>query len=205
MSGENPFGGFDNDWANTPEAQKGGGLGRVPPGVYKCMLTAVDPGTGTPAVDKEVIDNRKKGGSLGLKLFLEILSPEKAKNPNTGEEEVVKGKIIEHVFWVTGNTLDFVKRDAHTILGRELKTAGELYTVQWAGHTVEVGVRDEEYNGYINSRVYFWNKWDPKAATPAAAPKAGATAAPRGPVATKKAAAKTGAPAGGSGGTDVEF
>jgi len=188
MSGvENPFGGFDEQWAGTEPAERGNAFGRVPPAVYKVVCAAVDPGPGV-MIDHEILDNREKGKSLGLKVFFEILSPEAIMNPVSKEPEVTKGRIVEHVFWVTEKTLAFLKRDVETITGKKLAKASDLLTIAWAGQTCEIGVRDEEYNGYVNSRVNYINAWDPK--KPAAPPrtaKAGA-AAPPGAVAPTSAA-----------------
>lgn len=181
---ENVFENFDNDWKNAEIAAPGGNLGRLPEGVYRGIFVAVDRGDGIP-VDNEPIDNSGKGGSIGLKVFLEVIEPEKVG------EVITKHKPVEHVFWVTQKTLPYIKRDVKTIFGKELPSAGMLPKIHWAGHTVEFGVRDEEYNGYVNSRIKFFAPWSPKAGTPAKTP----TSAPAAPSKAARNAPKEAVPA----------
>jgi len=173
MSTHNPFEAFDDTWAKTPEAPAGGGGTRVPKAVYKFVLASVNLGKDgeDKIVDREVIDNRAKQGSLGLKVFAEIVEPENVPDPRTQELVRTRGKIIDYVFWVTEKNMPFIKRNIHTITGSELDKARDLLTIPLAGCTFEAGVDDEEYNGRINSRIQWFNPWKP-GGTPQGAPAA---------------------------------
>jgi len=154
----NPFGDFDNDWKGAKEAESPMSGDRVPPNTYKLLCVSRNIGKDGQdlVVDHEVIDNRPNGGSLGLKIFLEILEPEKV-----GEERT-KGKVLEHVFWITPKTIPFLKRHVRIITGKELIAAGDLGKITWTGFTVEGVVDDEVYKGWTRSRIQLFNEWDPK-------------------------------------------
>jgi hypothetical protein len=153
-----PFGGFEDDFKNTETAGPVSVPGRVPPATYRVAVGMINIGKEEDVlVDHVVIDSTAKGGSKGFKLSFEILEPEAMP-----DGEVVKGRTVEKVFWITQKNLPYVKRDIATILGRDLESLSELTKIPWAGKTCEIVVRDEEYQGMINSRVAFVNKWDPK-------------------------------------------
>lgn len=152
---ENPFAEFEEDFKNAKPAAKGS-IGRLPEyGAYKGVCTTVDLAGDGVMVDREIFTS--KGGTKALKIFLEIVDPEKVG------DTTVKGEVHEHVWWITDKMLPYIKRDASTVLGREVVSMAELAKVQWAGHTVEFGLKDESYNGFVNSKVSFFNPWDPKA------------------------------------------
>jgi hypothetical protein len=154
MPDVNPFGEFEDEFKSTEAAKPGSSVGRLPEGVYHGVCTQVDlEGDGT-MVDKHIFGGGDK--TKALKIFLEILDPEKVGEVTT------KGEIHEYVFWMTAKNLPYVKRDASLILGKEVTSLGELATCQWAGHTVEFGLKDETYNGFTKSKVSFFNTWEPK-------------------------------------------
>ena len=125
-------------------------MGRLPEGIYHGVCTQVDLEGDGALVDKHIFGGGDK--SKGLKIFLEILDPEKVG------EVTVKGEIHEHVFWVTAKMLPYIKRDASVILGKEIASLGELASCQWAGHTVEFGLKDDTYNGFTRSKVIFFKR-----------------------------------------------
>jgi len=175
MSGE--FGDFEQDFAKVDKAAAGGGSDLTPEGVYKVVCSHQDVKGDGKLVDHEVIQSKQM--SKGLKIFLEVLEPAVMK---VGKEEVkTKGRVIEHVFWVTQKNLAYIKRDAATILGRDLKTINELTTTPWVGSTCEIGIKHEMYNGFKNEKVSFFNAWKPqkeqakKEETKATAPTGAAT------------------------------
>lgn len=153
------FGDFEEKFDTTKKAEAGGGGGDlVPEGVYKFVCSHQDVRGDGNAVDFEVI--RSKAETKGVKLFCEILDPETMK---VGSEVIrTRGMVIEHVFWVTEKNLSYIKRDAATILGRDLKRLSELASPIWAGKTFEAGVKHEVYQGFKNARISFFNPWSPK-------------------------------------------
>lgn len=159
MTNQSEFGDFEESFQKTPKAEAGGGGGDlIPESVYQVVCSRQDVRGDGVLVDHEII--KSKAESKGVKIFLEILSPESVK---VGTEMVkTKGQIQEHVFWVTQKNLPYLKRDVATLLGRDLKNLTELTTMQWAGLTAEVGIKHETYNGFKNSRVGFFNQWNPK-------------------------------------------
>jgi len=174
---ENPFGEFEDEFKNTEAAKPGSSVGRLPEGIYHGVCTQVDLEGDGNLVDKHIFGGGDK--TKALKIFLEILDPEKVGEVTT------KGEIHEYVFWMTAKNLPYVKRDASLILGKEVASLGELAVCQWAGHTVEFGLKDDTYNGFTKSKVSFFNAWEPKTAAKKDADK-GKTAKT---TATKKAAA----------------
>jgi hypothetical protein len=176
---ESPFSEFEEEFKNTEAAKAGSSVGRLPEGVYKGVCTTVDLEGDGKMVDKNVFGGGDK--TKGLKIFLEILEPEKVGEITT------KGEIHEYVFWVTAKSLPYVKRDASTILGKPVNSLAELAACEWAGHTVEFGLKDETYNGFTRSKVTFFNAWDPKTAKPD--PKGATKKDPAKTATTKKAAA----------------
>lgn len=153
------FGDFETDFKNTDKAQHGSSLGTVPEGAYKVACCAQDITGNGKVVDHEVFE--ANSGTKGFKLFLEIQSPEFMVNKATGEKVKTKGEVIEHVFWVTQKNLGFLKRDIATLLGRDLKSLSELTKITWLGKTCEVGVKHEVYRGFNQSRVSYFNAWNP--------------------------------------------
>lgn len=149
---------FDEDFKKADKAQPGASIGRLPESVYKGVCASVDLEGDGKLIDHEVFETGK--GTKGFKLFFEILEPEKVGDVET------KGQIHEHVFWITKANLPYAKRDLSAILGRDLETLSELKTIQWAGKTVEFGLKDETYQGFTRSKTTFINAWAP--------PKAGA-------------------------------
>ena len=160
MTTENIFGDFESDYRLAPKAPPGSTPGRVPPGTYKFVLTTHEPEEGQAPIDYEIISS--KTGTKGFKVFCEILEPETMMNARTGEHEETKGKVIDHVFWVTKPNLPFLKRDISIILGRDLESLEELTRLPWAGRTFEGVVKDEEYQGIIRSRIAYINPWTPE-------------------------------------------
>jgi hypothetical protein len=161
MAPENVFGDFEADFRAADKAPLGSTPGRVPPGTYKFILTTSESDDELGLIiDYDIIES--KAGTKGFKVFCEILEPEKMTNPKTGELEVTKGKVVEHVFWITKNNLPFIKRDISTILGRDPESLGELTRLTWAGRTFEGVVRDEAYLGVVRSRIAFINPWRPQ-------------------------------------------
>jgi len=161
MTNQSEFGDFEESFSKTQKAEAGGGGGDlIPESVYRGVLSRQDVRGDGVLVDHEVI--KSKADSKGVKVFLEIIDPAEVK---VGAEMVkTKGQIQEHVFWVTQKNLPYLKRDVATIIGRDLKSLSELTTLQWAGLTVEFGIKHETYNGFKNSRVSFFNAWNPKKA-----------------------------------------
>ena len=159
MTNQSEFGDFEESFQKTQKAEAGGGGGDlIPESVYRVVCSRQDVRGDGVLVDHEVI--KSKADSKGVKIFLEILDPETVK---VGTENIkTRGQIQEHVFWVTQKNLPYLKRDVATLLGRDLKTLGELTSMQWAGLTAEVGIKHETYNGFKNSRVSFFNQWSPK-------------------------------------------
>lgn len=152
---ENPFAEFEDAY-KAAEAKGAPSIGRLPEfNAYKGVCTTVDLKGDGVMVDHEIFE--AKTGTKGLKIFLEILSPEKVG------DTTVKGEIHEHVWWVSEGTLPRIKWDAGIVLGKPVETMAELARAKWAGHTVEFGLNDVTYNGFVNSRVSFFNPWDPNA------------------------------------------
>jgi hypothetical protein len=177
MANPNEFGDFDDDFKTAKKAEAGGGGGElIPEGLYKVVISQQDIKGDGVLVDHEVI--KSKAESKGLKLFLEILDPAEVK---VGTETIkTRGQLVEHVFWVTKKNIPFLKRDVATILGRDLKSLGELTSTIWAGNTCEVGVKHEVYQGFKNSRVSFFNAWKPGKDDKKSAPAKQTAAAPAG-------------------------
>jgi hypothetical protein len=160
---KDPFGDLETDFKKAEKAKTFSG-GRLPVHhAYKGVCVAFNP---EGLEDGELVDKHffvTPSGTKAVKIMLEILDPEKVG------DEVVKGKNFEYVFWVTApregsaGTLGQVKRDAATILGRDIAELKELLSSVWAGRTVEFGVRDDSYNGFINSKVTHFNAWAPEA------------------------------------------
>lgn len=155
------FSDFEDEFNKAPKAEAGGGGGDlIPEGPYKVVCSQQDVRGDGKLVDFELI--KSKTETKGLKLFFEILEPAEVK---VGTEMIkTKGQVVEHVFWVTGKNLKFIKRDVATIIGRDLKSINELTSLTWAGLTCEVGIKHEVYQGFKNSRVSFFNAWNPKKA-----------------------------------------
>lgn len=151
----NPFG-EDMDDVYKQEEAASMPSGRIPPGTYKAVCTQ-DPGSDVSR-DHEIFEAGT--GTKGLKIFLELLEPEEVNG------KAIKGEILEHVFWVTKKNIPYVKRDVATILGKAPESLAELAGASWAGNTCEVVVKDEERDGYVNSRVKFINPWKPKTGEP---------------------------------------
>jgi len=193
---ENEFGDFENDFQTAEKATPGAATGLVPDGPYKVVCTSVDVNGDGQAVDHEIV--KAKTQTKGLKIFLEILEPAEVEDPVTKKAFKTKGEIIEHVFWVTQANMKYLKRDAATILGRDLKSLAELTAVQWLGKTCEVGLRAETYGGFKRSRVNYFNSW---------VPAKGAQEASSKPTTKKGAAKPAPAPASteSSGGGDPDF
>lgn len=155
MSTENPFSEFDEEFKNVDAARPGSSIGRLPEAVYRGVCTTVDLEGDGRMVDREIFTTPT--GTKAMKIFLEILEPEKVGEVTT------KGEIHEFVFWVTSKNLPYVKRDASIIVGSPVETTEQLARIAWAGHTVEFGLKDETYQGFTRSKVSFFAPWDPKA------------------------------------------
>lgn len=152
---ENPFGELD-DLSGVEKAQPAPSSGRIPPGTYQAVCTSVDLEGDGKLVDHHYFETPNH--TKAVKLFWEILSPEKV-----GEEET-KGRIHEFVFWCTEKNRPYVMRDAETILGAPITKLSDLLKVSWAGKTLEFGVKDEPYQGFMQSKVTFINPWSPDGA-----------------------------------------
>ncbi len=155
---ENPFGEFEDEYKSTEKAKPGSSIGRLPEhNAYRGVCTTVDLKGDGVMVDHDIF--KFNSGTTGLKIFIEILEPEKVG------ETTVKGEIHEHVWPITSKMLPYVKRDAATIIGKEVPALADLAKPIWAGHTVEFGLKDDNYNGVTRSKVSFFNPWNPKAAS----------------------------------------
>lgn len=146
---------FEEESKNVEAAKPGAAIGRLPAGVYRGVCTTVDLEGDGKQVDKHIFGGGDK--TKGMKIFLEILEPEKVGDVD------VKGEIHEHVFWVTSAMLPYIKRDCSIILGKEIKTVNEAAASTFAGRPIEFGLKDDTYNGFTRSKVSFFNAWDPKA------------------------------------------
>jgi len=152
---ENPFADIECDWEKVEKAKPGMSTGRIPPWpAYKGVCVAFDPKGDGNMVDHELL--APVGKNKGVKISIEIL------DPMLVEEETVKGKTYEHIFWISAANWPYVKRDAENILGAEVKTPLELLKAVWAGHTVEFGIKDETYNGFVRSKSTHFNLWAPE-------------------------------------------
>ena len=151
---ENPFSEFDESFKNAQAAKPGSSIGRLPEFAnYKGVCTTVDLEGDGVMVDKAIFE--AKTGTKGLKIFLEILEPEKVG------DVTVKGEIHEHVFFVTDGMLPYIKRDAAIILGRPVESMAQFAKEKWAGATVEFGLKDEASQGFVRSKVSYFNAWKP--------------------------------------------
>lgn len=156
---QDPFADMECDWEKVEKAESGFQSGRLPEfGAYKAVCVTFDPGTtqSEEQVDHHYFVTEKGKGTKAVKITLEVLDPEKVG------EEAVKGRTHEHVFWITPDNWPYVRRDAETILGKEIKHPKDLLTSVWAGHTVEFGVKNEEWNGTKRSKTSFFNAWAPE-------------------------------------------
>lgn len=160
MSDEGIFDDVENDFGKADKAEPLAAPGYVYPGTYQVVCVAIDPKGDGKIIDHDAFEARTH--TKGFKLFFEILSPEKVRNEETGEEEETKGKVVEHVFWVSKDNAPYVKRDIASILGRELESLKELHSIAWAGKTCEIGVKDDTYQGFLRSKVAFINAWAPE-------------------------------------------
>jgi hypothetical protein len=189
---ENPFGEFEDVAKNIEAAGPVASTGRLPVFAnYKGVCTTVDLKGDGVMVDKEIFSART--GTKGLKIFLEILEPEEVDGVK------VKGEIHEHVFFVTEGMIPSLKRDVPIILDRPWVSMAQFAKEKWAGSTVEFGLKDEAWQGFVRSRVSYFAPWKPgkadetaKAADPkkggAAGATKGAAGAAKGGSATKGAA-----------------
>lgn len=103
-------------------------------------------------------------GNRGLKVMFEIIEPAVAldfTNDEKGKKVGVRGKIIEHVFWITAKNLPFVKRDVLKITGRELDSPKELMDINWMECFVEIVLKHDTYEGRTRNKVAFFNEWSP--------------------------------------------
>lgn len=150
---ENPFGEFEDVAKNTEAAKPGSSPGRLPPGAYKGVCTTVDLEGDGVLVDKEVF--KTGAGTQALKIFLEILEPEKVG------DVTVKGEIHEHVFWVTDGMIPYIKRDVPIITDKPWESMAQFAKQKWAGATVEFGLKDELYMGFMRSKVSYFAPWKP--------------------------------------------
>ena len=160
MGNPNPFGDFEDDFKKTEKAEAAASPGRIPTGTYKFVLTSQENKEGVLS-DHEVFTT--PSGTKAFKLYCEVLEPEEMPNPKTGEPHITKGAVLEHPFWITQKNLPYVKRDLSTILERDLESLGEVTSITWAGRTFEGVVKDEEYNGFMRSKIAFFNPWAPPA------------------------------------------
>lgn len=151
---ENPFADMEVDWENVEKAKPGMSTGRIPPyPAYRGVCVAFDAGDGN-MIDHQLLE--PAGKNKGIKISIEILEPSEI------EGEAVKGKSYEHVFWISAANWPYVKRDAEAILGSEPKNPQALLSAVWAGRTVEFGIKDETYNGFMRSKSTHFNAWIPE-------------------------------------------
>ena len=186
---QDPFADMECDWEKVEKAEAGFSSGRLPEfASYKGVCVPFDPGS---SQSEEQVDHHyfvaKSTGSKCVKICLEILDPEKV------DDEAVKGRTHEHLFIITVKNWPYVRRDAETILGKEIKHPKDLLTSVWAGKTVEFGVRDEEWNGAKRSKTSFFNPWAP--AKPESKTETKKTGAPSVKAPTKSSAKPAPAPA----------
>ena len=154
---ENPFADMEVDWENVEKAKPGMSTGRIPPyPAYRGVCVAFDDGSGN-MLDHQLLE--PAGKNKGVKISIEILEPSEI------EGEAVKGKSYEHVFWISAANWPYVKRDAEAILGVDPKNPQALLSSVWAGRTVEFGIKDETYNGFMRSKSTHFNPWAPEKAT----------------------------------------
>jgi len=177
---ENPFGEFEDVAKNTEAAKPASSAGRLPVFAnYKGVCTTVDLEGDGVLVDKEVFTTGS--GTKALKIFLEILEPEKVG------DVTVKGEIHEHVFWVTDGMVPYIKRDVPIITDKPWESMAQFAREKWAGMTVEFGLKDELYMGFMRSKVSYFAPWKPGQETE----KPKAAADPKKPAEKPKAATPT--------------
>lgn len=153
---DNPFADMEVDWENVEKAKPGMSTGRMPPyPAYRGVCVAFDDGSGN-MLDHQLLE--PAGKNKGIKISIEVLEP------GDVEGEAVKGKSYEHVFWISAANWPYVKRDAEAILGVDPKNPQELLKAVWAGRTVEFGIKDETYNGFMRSKATHFNPWTPEKA-----------------------------------------
>lgn len=156
------FGDFEDDFKNAEKAAPGAIEELLPPETYKFVCTTHDQKDDGVLIDHEVF--KANTGTTGFKLYCEILEPESVPDPKTGEPFETKGKVVEHVFWVTKKNLPYIKRDLATILERDLKEMEEAVSLTWAGRTFEGVLTNEKDNkGIMRNRIVFINPWTPPA------------------------------------------
>jgi hypothetical protein len=149
-----PFADIEFDWEKSEKAAPGASTGRLP--VHNCYRGVIVPFDFNG--DGNVMDHfflNKEGVSMGVKICIEILDPEKV------EDETVKGKSYEHMFWLTPASWPYVQRDVEVIFGKVPKHPKQLLDAVWAGRTIEFGLRDELRNGFMNSRATHFVAWTP--------------------------------------------
>jgi len=195
---ENPFGEFEDVAKNTEAAKPGSSPGRLPVGAYKGVCTTVDLEGDGVLVDKEIFTTGS--GTKAIKIFLEVLEPEKVG------DVTVKGEIHEHVFWVTDGMVPYIKRDVPIITGKPWESMAQLAKQKWAGSTVEFGLKDELYMGFMRSKVSYFAPWTPgqeaDKSKAAADPKKGTDKSKAGTAAKTEAKTKSAAATGSKGSVD---
>lgn len=120
----------------------------LPKGIYTFRFIKVNLGRGKP-VDHELIHTRNN--ISGVKVFMEVVSPEKVGRVKT------KGVIVDHVFWITPHSIPYVKRDVEIITGEQLPTLRSFSKIRWSSLSVKACIHRETYMGYTNHRVRYFD------------------------------------------------
>ena len=141
------LGRFDDQW-NETEAAADFTEELLPPQAYQC------------GVQDHSWLKSDNTGNRGLKIVFEIIEPAVATNEK-GEEVEVRGKTIEHVFWISKKNIPYVKRDVHTLTGHEIKAIRELMDINWMECFVEIVSKHDTYENRTRNKVAFFNEWTP--------------------------------------------
>lgn len=158
----NPFGDLDDEFAKTdakaPAAEK-----LIVPGTYCFAIVPFDAKGNGQMVE---YDTFKAGETTGIRMMLEILSPETMKDEKTGEDVKTAGEQVEKVFWATVKNMPYLKNDLSEILQREIPEGEKLSKTMestWAGRTFQASLMNEEDNRRrIRNSISFITRWSPE-------------------------------------------
>jgi hypothetical protein len=141
------LGEFDGDWNESEEAADFQEV-LLPEQAYQC------------GVQDHSWLKSDNSGNRGLKIVFEIIEPAVVKDA-AGEDVEVRGKTIDHVFWISKKNIPYVKRDVHTLTGQEIKAIRELMDINWMECFVEIVNKHDTYDGRTRNKVAFFNEWSP--------------------------------------------